>query len=138
MYSLPITGNFTALRSYAYDSVDYQVLPVTNWSFALDVDPSNPAASLTYTATGYQVFTLLLLVGCLTANQPGTAPFNHTNTPVTIRATARYISWPEEKSSAAAPPASPACKQQTCGPPQPVELIPYGSTYLRITEIPYA
>lgn len=37
MYSLPIQGNYTVLNTYAFQSRDYQVLPLSEWRFALEV-----------------------------------------------------------------------------------------------------
>lgn len=37
MYSVPITGNYTMLNQYAYQSRDYQVQPLTEWRYALAV-----------------------------------------------------------------------------------------------------
>ena len=37
MYSLPVTGNYTILQVHPFDSRDYQVLPMTEWRYALVV-----------------------------------------------------------------------------------------------------
>ena len=74
MFALPIDGSFSLLRQYAFQSADYSVLPMSNWSFALDV--SQP---MTFSSIGYQ---------------PGAAPFNKTAWPCTIKATLRALpSW---------------------------------------------
>jgi len=74
MFALPIDGSFSLLRQYAFQSADYSVLPMSNWSFALDV--SQP---MTFSSIGYQ---------------PGAAPFNKTAWPCTIEATLRALpSW---------------------------------------------
>merc|ERR1712224_568081 len=66
---------------------------------ALDADEANPASTLLFSATGYV---------------PGTAPFNHSNWPSFIGATVREVpSWGVDRNSAAEPPASPACTNNT-------------------------
>lgn len=79
-------------------SNDYELRTTDPWAYALDADPDFLPASLIPTVHGYN---------------PGTAPFNHSGWPVTIRARLRPIpKWrPDErfKESAAPPPKSPAC-----------------------------
>jgi len=126
MYSLPIAGNFTVLNTYPFDSHDYQVLPLTEWRYALVLDPDQPTSSFQYLNPGLG---------------PDAAPFNHSNWASMIKATARVIpDWGLDKNSAAAPPASPACEAPItpCGDPVSVILVPYGGTDLRISELPWA
>jgi hypothetical protein len=37
MYSLPVEGNYTVMAEYAFDSRDIQILPTTEWRYALQV-----------------------------------------------------------------------------------------------------
>lgn len=46
MYSLPIKGNYTMLNQYAFESRDYQVLPLTEWRYALQVRSVGRVVSL--------------------------------------------------------------------------------------------
>eukprot|EP00036_Acanthoecidae_sp_10tr_P008718 CAMPEP_0182927302 /NCGR_PEP_ID=MMETSP0105_2-20130417/13716_1 /TAXON_ID=81532 ORGANISM="Acanthoeca-like sp., Strain 10tr" /NCGR_SAMPLE_ID=MMETSP0105_2 /ASSEMBLY_ACC=CAM_ASM_000205 /LENGTH=698 /DNA_ID=CAMNT_0025065247 /DNA_START=1 /DNA_END=2095 /DNA_ORIENTATION=+ len=113
MFSLPISGNYTVLAHHyggIDDSNDYQMLPTSDWQYALDVDMGNPSKTLSFKSIGYQA---------------GTAPFNHTGWPVTISATLRPLpTWGEAINSAAKPPASPACTGGgKCGDPVQVELV---------------
>eukprot|EP01059_Diplonema_ambulator_P012327 TRINITY_DN2258_c0_g1_i1.p1 TRINITY_DN2258_c0_g1~~TRINITY_DN2258_c0_g1_i1.p1 ORF type:complete len:756 (+),score=244.32 TRINITY_DN2258_c0_g1_i1:47-2269(+) len=126
MYSLPIQPNYTV---YAHhwgtdtQSNDYYLDPTTDWEYALDINMSNPDASLKFTKVGYQT---------------GAAPFNHSNWPTHITATVRPINWTIYLNSAAEPPVSPVCAQQPslCGAPVQVDLVPHGGTELRIGEFP--
>ncbi|EGD77577.1 hypothetical protein PTSG_08674 [Salpingoeca rosetta] len=125
LFSLPITPNYTVIGVHPFQSRDLQLLPTTEWRYALKVDPADPASSFHFNGGGYH---------------PGTAPFNHTSWAVTITAQARVVpTWGLEKNSAAAPPASPACSNtSSCGPLVNVTLVPFGGTELRISEMPWA
>lgn len=105
------------------DSNDYQMVPTSDWQFALDVDMVNPDKTLVFQKHGYEA---------------GTAPFNHSGWPVTVTATLRPLSgWGTNINSAAKPPASPACSETSkCGAAMQVELVPHGGTELRIGEFP--
>eukprot|EP00052_Salpingoeca_macrocollata_P011437 m.88145 g.88145 ORF g.88145 m.88145 type:complete len:735 (+) comp18056_c0_seq4:28-2232(+) len=118
MYSLPITGNYTVLHTYPYDSRDYQVQPLDQWKFALDTSAFN------YSQPGYVA---------------GSAPFNHTDWACSVDASVRsFDAWPLEKGSAGAPPQGPVCTQSGCGTARSARLVPYGGTDLRISEFPIA
>ena len=60
-------------------------------------------------------------------------PFDNRNFPVVIVAPARQIEWPMHNDSAAPPPVSPVESQSEV---EEVELVPFGATYLRISEFP--
>ena len=105
---------------------DYFLTPTSTWRYALDVDVSDPSASLRFRYTGYV---------------DGTAPFNHSGCPSSIVATLRPLpadAWPIEANSAAPPPLSPACAAAACGPAETRMLVPHGGTELRIGELPVA
>merc|ERR1712232_981221 len=129
MYSLPLGLNFTTTAHYwgSVDAADYEVRPTTPWAYALDADPADPAATLSYRGGGY------------TANS---APFNHTNWPCRIEATVRQLPpelWGEFQNGAGLPPASPVCRgaaARQCGEAQSVSLVPHGATVLRIGSMP--
>ncbi len=125
MYSLPLDLDFTALAQYGFESYDYQVTSASEWRYALEVNPADPAATMTFVSRGLA---------------PGAAPFNHSGWPSFLKATARPLpSWGLEAGSAAAPPASPACATAgACGAAVPVLLVPHGGTSLRIGALPYA
>ena len=128
MYSLPIGANYTRTAHHfgSYDqSSDYELRTDENWAYALVADPANPDANLKFVKGGYE---------------DGSAPFNHTAWPTHIVATVRGVpGWGEDQNSAAAPPVSPACADDSkCGPPIQVMLVPHGGTDLRMGELPLA
>jgi hypothetical protein len=95
------------------------------WNIALVVDPNYPDRSLTFSRVG----------------PVPEVPFAATESPVTIRGQARVVNaWGyASDGSAAPPPQSPidCTVQGACGDLIDVTLVPYGTTHLRITEIPY-
>eukprot|EP01061_Rhynchopus_euleeides_P001300 TRINITY_DN1091_c0_g1_i1.p1 TRINITY_DN1091_c0_g1~~TRINITY_DN1091_c0_g1_i1.p1 ORF type:complete len:674 (+),score=272.81 TRINITY_DN1091_c0_g1_i1:44-2023(+) len=122
MYSLPITPAYTTYAKHYLESNDYYLNPTSDWGFALDVNMSNPAATMQFESSGYVT---------------GSAPFNHSGWPTSITATVRSLQWGIEKNSASNPPVSPACTANAaCGPPAQMRLVPHGGTELRIGEFP--
>jgi hypothetical protein len=130
-----------------------QVLPTTEWRYALVINWSNPEASFEFFNPG------------LSADL---VPFNHTNWGSYLVAQARVIpQWRTVLNSADNPPASPVCEGASppplappaalrprcatlkifsspvdpsagCGEVTRVLLVPYGGTDLRISEMPWA
>jgi hypothetical protein len=126
MYSLPLKGNYTKVAHHwgpdeNDGSNDYEVLTSDKWAFALASKPEE----MKFTQSGYVT---------------GAAPFNHTNWPTSISAQVRSVpNWGMVSNSAGTPPASPACGAGVkCGDPMKVDLVPHGSTDLRIGEMPMA
>jgi len=98
---------------------DYEVHPTTRWNYALVLDPERPEKTLEVTEK--------------TVRMPC---FSELNAPVVVTAKARELpSWGMDGASAAPPPESPVATDR---PVEKVELIPYGSAKLRITEFPVA
>eukprot|EP01116_Phalansterium_solitarium_P013518 TRINITY_DN30900_c0_g1_i1.p1 TRINITY_DN30900_c0_g1~~TRINITY_DN30900_c0_g1_i1.p1 ORF type:complete len:747 (-),score=282.91 TRINITY_DN30900_c0_g1_i1:136-2376(-) len=124
LYGLSIGENFTTLATYAFESRDYSVQPTTNWNVALVIaDLANPQQSLTFKRNG----------------PPGPIPYAVNNPPVVINAQGRWINgWQQDQNAAEAPPASPACTGASqCSAPVPITLVPFGSTHLRMSQMPY-
>jgi uncharacterized protein len=110
-------------------SADYNVTQPSNtsrpWNVALVLDPASPEASLTFERVG----------------PVPEVPYSSTEVSGVIRATGRVVNaWGfAPDGSAAPPPASPVdCSAPgSCGPEIAVTLVPFGSTHLRMTEVPY-
>jgi hypothetical protein len=101
---------------------EYQVTPTTPWNYALQLDPSQPAASLTF--TNY-------------AETTPTNPFDPAEPSVALLAQARQVpSWTIgwRGTQAFEPPVSPVA---SANPLVPVTLVPFGSQHLRVSWFPY-
>jgi hypothetical protein len=101
---------------------EYQVTPTTPWNYALQLDPSQPAASLTF--TNY-------------AETTPTNPFDPAEPSVALLAQARQVpSWTIgwRGTQAFEPPVSPVV---SANPLVPVTLVPFGSQHLRVSWFPY-
>ena len=118
LLALDFSYNTTVLQRYAFESVDLQYLPIEQWNYAILLDDSNPAASLNVTA-GDGVSAVY--------------PWDPLHPTVRVTAWAREIDWRMKHDSADVPPMSPV---KSSAPLQPITLVPYGQTKLRIAEIP--
>ena len=120
VFALSFPYNTSVLRRYPFGASDLQLLPVnaSDWRFALQLDDARPLNE-----------SLVLRQHARPA-----MPFDPDAPPMTLEAYGRRIEWPEEMPGvAAAPPVSPV---QSKAPLEPLTLIPYGSSMLRIAEIP--
>lgn len=118
-FSLRIGEKWTKLKAHSdtFPSFDWQIEPTTPWNYGLVIDPANPAASIT-------TFT----------DRPGPVPYDTARPPVTLRVKGKAIpGWTLVNNSAGPTPLSPVTSEE---PETTLELIPYGSTRLRITEFP--
>ncbi|MFN8635474.1 MAG: glycoside hydrolase family 127 protein [Chloroflexota bacterium] len=99
-------------------AADWEVLPTTPWAYALDLDPDDPAASLTVERRP--------LAG---------GPFSPETAPLLVRARGRQLpGWGLERATAAAPP--PQSPIRSDQPLEALTLLPYGATGLRVGELP--
>ena len=95
------------------------------WHMGLAFDPANPAASMTFQRVG----------------PVPDVPFSSLISSNVIMAKARVLNrWGyAADGSAAPPPQSPidCTVNGACGPVVTVKLVPFGTTHLRITQMPY-
>ena len=130
MFSLPIAPNFTTVaHHWGTDSMsnDYSVTNASAWNYALEANPDDPSATMTFVKRG--------------SMDPAVAPFNHSGWPIGVRARIRPLpSWGINTNAADLPPPSPACASPSdaCGEAEEVLLVPHGATDLRIGMFPLA
>lgn len=120
LYGLEIKEEFKELRSYEFQSKDYQVTPGSPWNYAIHLtNDSQPEIDLKFVNIGWK---------------EGSVPFSIAGAPSKIMATGRIVdSWGISHNAASAPPMSPVT---TNNKDTSVILLPFGATDLRISEIP--
>jgi hypothetical protein len=132
VYSLQLEENFAVIADHGFGSLDYNITqsvngstPTIPWNAALILDPTAPDKYLSFTRSG---------------PAPAT-PFSSSEQNVFITAQARvYNAWTyAADGSANPPPQSPVdCSPNgACGDVINVKLVPYGTTHLRMTQMPY-
>jgi DUF1680 family protein len=98
---------------------DYTIEPTTPWNYALVIDREAPEKSIT-----------------VSTRKPAKVPFAQDAAPVVLKVRGRAVpEWTLVDNSAGETPKSPVVSNE---PVTDLELIPYGSTRLRITEFPVA
>jgi hypothetical protein len=128
-YALQLEENFTTTHNYSWGARDFVVRQPANattaWNSALVLDADDAAATLSFAR-----------LGPLPA-----LPFSSTEHAGVISGLARVLNaWGyAADGSAAPPPASPVdcAAAGACGGVVGVTLTPFGSTHLRMTEMPW-
>jgi hypothetical protein len=117
IYSLGLGEQWNVIEKREWLS-DYEVLPTTDWNYGLAIDFKDVEGSFK-------------LIKCDMEYQP----FELKNAPVKLICKAKKVpQWTLEYNSAGEPPLSPVFSSEA---EETVELVPYGSTRLRITQFPY-
>ena len=127
LYTLKLDEVWTVLHTYAANhSYDFNVTLGANspWGLALVLDPTDPASALTFSGGGPIPY----------------PPFSSTGVPMQITGKARQVfGWGTQFGQPAGPPPSPidCTPAGVCGPVFDVVLVPFGTSHLRMTELPW-
>ncbi len=126
VYALGLTENWKAFDKNKVPGFEsYEVTTESPWNYALVLDAQNPAKS----------FSLQAKTGAAAATKN---PFETGKSPVSLRVQAKRVeSWKMRADglNALDPPVSPVA---TSAPTQTIELVPFGSQMLRVSEFPVA
>jgi len=141
-YSLKIGESWVKLSSSAnyMGSADWEIDPTTAWNVALKVDSANPKNSFTVVRNSISSVPFAQLGEKVYL--PGATAFTTwtQDPPVVLKAQGRILtSWVYNTtytSNADDPPTSPLTST-VVGRDTSIELIPYGSAKLRVTELPW-
>lgn len=114
VFSLPLDGQWSALKQYTTKSADWQITPAANWNYAVELGDCAAKA----------------------LEQPvSSIPFDVKNPPVTLRIKGRRDpNWSAQENSAGPVPLSPVDSRH---PLETLMLVPYGAAKLRITAFPF-
>ena len=83
LYGLSIVENFTALRSYEFESKDYQITPGSPWNYAIHLSSDPEKTDMSVTVDGLK---------------PPLPPFSQQGAPVKIQAKVYKAAWPHPRS----------------------------------------
>lgn len=118
VYALGIETEWRKLRDRkGIPFADWEVYPKSPWNYALEIDRGHPEKSLRFVE-----------------HVVGSQPFSIKGAPVVATIQGRRLpGWTIARGAAAPPPVSPV---RSDAPLEPIALVPYGCTDLRISEFP--
>jgi uncharacterized protein len=125
VYSLRVPEQWQRINTEApgreLPHADWEVRPGGPWSYALGVAAERPLSGIRF------------------EERPvGPLPFSPEGAPVIAHAHGRLVAgWTLERGAAAPPPASPVPQDRLDAAETDLQLIPYGCTNLRMTELPW-
>jgi hypothetical protein len=138
-FSLRIDKEYDSIKTkyenYGYKgSVDWKISAASDWNYGLLVDDNNPERGMTIMENPVGSYPFGDSGDPVWSDKDGKYLIYNSDPPVIIKSRGMKIdSWKMKDNSAEAPPLSPVDPE---GDPVIIELVPYGSARLRITEFP--
>lgn len=138
-YSLRIDKKYSeaemSYESYDYmGSTDWQIEPLTDWNYGLLLDEDNPGQNIETITNPVSSYPFADKGDALWSEEEQGHIIWDQDAPVILKLKGvRIQGWGMEDNSAAAPPVSPVLSGDEA---LTLELVPYGSAKLRITEFP--
>ena len=115
-------------------STDWQIVPATDWNYGLLVNEENPGESIRVETQPVKAYPFADKGDMLWSDEHGQHIEWTEDAPVVLKVQGiRIPGWGLKDNSAADPPLSPLAVD---GEAVELELVPYGSAKLRITEFP--
>jgi uncharacterized protein len=139
-FSLRIDKEFRNIKlgydNYGYKgSSDWEITPKSPWNFGLAYDKTNPSRGFSVVMKPVGKYPFADKGDMIWSADSGRYIVNHQDAPVIINARGIKIpEWTMKDNSAAIPPVSPVMPE---GYPEAIQLVPYGSARLRISEFPW-